>query len=63
MSKHYTLIGSRETPEEVLTLMTDVSAVLAKKGWTGRYGGAGGADKCLEVGCEEYPHMMQVFLP
>ncbi len=63
ITKHYTLIGSRDTPEEVLTLMTNVSTVLAKKGWIGRSGGAGGADKCLEIGCEEYSHMMQVFLP
>ncbi|AUR84882.1 hypothetical protein NVP1063O_215 [Vibrio phage 1.063.O._10N.261.45.C7] len=61
--KYYTLIGSRETPEEILELMTEASRKLAWSGWTGRSGGAGGADKCLEYGCEDLPDMMEVFLP
>lgn len=61
--RYYTLIGSRETPEEILKLMTEASRKLALSGWTGRSGGAYGADKCLEHGCTDTPEMMEVFLP
>lgn len=68
--KPYTLIGSRQTPDEFLTLMTSIALVLMKKGYTGRSGAADGCDSCLEeayelfVGQEGHcAEAMEVFLP
>lgn len=63
MNKYYTLIGSRETPPEIQELMVATARKLAKQGWVGRSGGADAADKCLEIGCKDLPHLMEVFLP
>jgi len=60
--KYYTLIGSRETPEDILNLMTKAAKVLSEQRWIGRSGGADGADKCLEVGCCD-PSLMEIYLP
>lgn len=57
--KYYTLIGSRETPDDMLTLMTKTAKVLSEQGWIGR---SGGADKCLEKGCCDTT-LMEVYLP
>jgi hypothetical protein len=52
--KPYTLIGSRVTPQDILDLMTKVVTKLCSLGYTGRSGGADGADSCLEAGCKIY---------
>lgn len=46
--KYYTGIGSRETPEEILELMKNISFILNDKGYTLRSGGADGADSAFE---------------
>jgi hypothetical protein len=48
--RYYAGIGSRETPEEILALMTRVGKGLMRKGYVLRSGGAEGADKAFEVG-------------
>lgn len=48
--KYYAGIGSRNTPKDILELMTKVAAKLEKAGWTLRSGGAVGADKAFEKG-------------
>lgn len=48
--KYYTGIGSRETPSEILALMTKVGQKLASEGWCLRSGGAEGADTAFEEG-------------
>lgn len=48
--KTYAGIGSRETPPEILKLMTEIARVLEQKGWTLRSGGAPGADLAFEHG-------------
>ena len=48
--KHYTGVGSRETPPEILELMTKVARMLARGQWTLRTGGAVGADQAFELG-------------
>lgn len=48
--KFYAGIGSRETPEDVLKLMTRISRGLYKEGYTLRSGGAQGADSAFEIG-------------
>ena len=70
----YTLIGSRETPPEILTLMTKFAYKAALQGYTVRSGGAGGADTCAEEGVLQYlkdynqyskvaEDLMEIYLP
>lgn len=47
----YAGIGSRETPKEILELMTLAAKAFADKGFTLRSGGAIGADVAFEKGC------------
>lgn len=56
---YYTGIGSRETPFEILTLMTRIAQRLAARGWTLRSGGADGADSAFERGAGD----KQIYLP
>lgn len=48
--KPYTGVGSRETPIEILGLMSVLGYYLAKDGYTLRSGGAPGADTAFEAG-------------
>lgn len=50
MRKYYAGIGSRETPDDVLELMTRIGRGLMKKGYKLRSGGAKGADSAFEKG-------------
>lgn len=52
MSKIYTGIGSRETPPDILELMTKIARFMFKQGFTLRSGGADGADSAFEAGAE-----------
>lgn len=67
--KPYTMIGSRKTPENVLRLMAEIAYRLAAKGYSGRSGGADGADTALEIGVTKYIKEtgnkadMEVYLP
>lgn len=61
--KFYTGIGSRETPESFLKLMEDIGEYLALRGWTLRSGGADGADKAFEKGCDKAKGDKEIFLP
>ena len=51
--KFYTGIGSRETPQKILEVMTQLGLELAANNWTLRSGGAEGADTAFESGCNE----------
>jgi hypothetical protein len=46
----YTGVGSRETPDEVLALMTNIAQRLWLEGWVLRSGAAPGADTAFEGG-------------
>ena len=48
--KFYTGVGSRETPDDILKMMTRLGKKLASEGWTLRSGGAVGADAAFEFG-------------
>ena len=48
--KYYTGIGSRNTPQDVLTLMRKIGYKMAIMGYTLRSGGAEGADKAFTDG-------------
>lgn len=62
MSKHYAGIGSRETPQPICSLMTQVAEKLEGEGWILRSGGAAGADSAFEAGVSN-PEKMEIFLP
>lgn len=49
--KFYAGIGSRETPGEILSIMTALASKLEKYGWILRSGHADGADMAFEKGC------------
>ena len=51
--KTYAGIGSRETPNNICREMYDIGFKLARKGYTLRSGGADGADKAFEFGCDD----------
>lgn len=55
----YAGIGSRETPANVLKLMTRVATRLAARGYTLRSGGCDGADIAFEQGATS----KEIFLP
>lgn len=58
----YAGIGSRETPPEVLELMTQLAGRLEQEGWLLRSGGAPGADSAFEVGVRD-PRNRAIYLP
>lgn len=57
----YAGIGSRETPRDVLDLMTRIAERLDVEGWTLRSGGADGADTAFEKGAVNQEP--EIFLP
>ena len=63
MSKVYTGIGSRETPQEVIEQMEILGIRLAQRGYTLYSGGADGADSAFERGCDLAGGAKQIFLP
>lgn len=63
MSIYYTGIGSRETPAEVAQMMVKIGAICAKKGFILRSGGADGADKAFENGCDKIGGQKEIYLP
>lgn len=62
MLRHYAGIGSRETPQPICSLMTQVAEKLEGEGWILRSGGAAGADSAFEAGVSN-PENMEIFLP
>ena len=48
----YTGIGARKTPGDILNAMVQVGEHMAKEGHTLRSGGAQGADRAFEIGCD-----------
>jgi len=55
-------IGSRETPESELILLTRIGAAVEKRDGRGRSGGAGGADLAFERGFSD-PRNIDVIVP
>ena len=58
----YAGIGSRETPPEVLSLMTQLAGRLEQEGWLLRTGDAYGADRAFMTGVQD-PKKRAVYLP
>ncbi len=57
--KYYTGIGSRDTPKEILEIMTKFAVILEKEGYTLRSGGATGADEAFAKDVSN----KEIFLP
>ncbi len=57
--KYYTGIGSRETPLDLQTLMTQLAITLSSDNWVLRSGGAEGADSAFEAGAS----LKRIYLP
>ncbi|UZV39795.1 hypothetical protein [Xanthomonas virus PB119] len=62
-NKIYAGIGSRETPDAILEVMTSIGYNLAQKGWGLRSGHAPGADQAFEAGCIRAEGLMEIYLP
>jgi len=61
MNKYYAGIGSRRTPENILSDMIKIGYWLAKRDWTLRSGGADGADIAFEHGCDTIKGKKEIF--
>ena len=59
----YTGIGSRDTPENVLSTISVLANYLAVAGWCLRSGGAIGADTAFENGCDLVKGAKEIYLP
>lgn len=60
MEKYYAGVGSRRTPNHILTLMACLARALRYEGWVLRSGHADGADQAFEAGAA---HVAELFLP
>jgi hypothetical protein len=59
----YAGIGSRQTPDHVLTMMSTLGSYLAGLGWTLRTGGAQGADQAFQRGAASARGDIELYLP
>lgn len=57
----YTGVGSRETPNKVIDLMYRIAKFLAERNWILRSGGAVGADKAFENGCDNVNGKKEIY--
>lgn len=60
---HYTGIGSRETPDNILIKMKRIACDAAGDGLILRSGGADGADLAFENGCDMVQGEKEIYLP
>lgn len=63
MTKYYTGVGSRLTPNKILDVIEELAASLALEQWVLRSGGANGADAAFEEGCDSVGGLKEIFLP
>lgn len=59
--KHYTGVGSRETPADIVELMHRLGEKLADEQWTLRTGGAVGADQAFELGWVRHVQKVPIY--
>lgn len=60
---YYAGIGSRETPQDILNWFTAIGKYLSDKEYTLRSGGADGADKAFETGCDKVNGKKEIYIP
>lgn len=63
MNKYYSGVGSRETPLEIGYIMSQIAYKLAKQNYILRSGGALGADKFFEYGCDAAKGKKEIYRP
>ena len=63
MIKKYAGIGSRNTPMNILNIMTGIAYHFSKYDVVLRSGGAHGADTAFEEGCDQSNGKKEIFLP
>lgn len=61
--RYYAGIGSRRTPNNVLAIMSEFAVKAANRGFVLRSGGANGADKAFEAGCDLVGGKKEIYLP
>lgn len=61
--KYFAGIGSRATPPDILLKMQEIAKFLTQKGYVLRSGGAEGADKNFEIGCDAVGGEKEIYLP
>jgi hypothetical protein len=61
MKKYYSGVGSRSTPDEIMTLMGDIAMKLSENGYILRSGAADGADSAFEKGVTN-PSKKEVYI-
>lgn len=61
--KYITIIGSRNTPENICNFITEIAKEFAQEGWTVRSGGANGADLAGELGVNLVGGKKEIYLP
>ena len=61
--KYYSGVGARATPNNILDIINRLSFVLAQKGYVLRSGGAEGADKAFEAGCDAAQGNKKIYIP
>lgn len=61
--KYVTLVGSRETPLDLIPVIKEICSVLVEHKYTGRSGGADGADSMFEAAMNDAGGIMEVYLP
>lgn len=63
--RFWTGIGSRDTPADILELMSRIGTYMAERGFSLRSGGASGADLAFERGviASTQPKLMDIYLP
>lgn len=59
----YTGVGSRQTPETILSCIGDLGRKLAQQNWVLRSGGTLGVDAAFERGCDQAQGKKEIFLP
>lgn len=62
-NRFYAGIGSRITPQRVISQMELLAAFAANNSWVLRSGAADGADSAFERGCDSVNGEKQIFLP
>lgn len=60
---YYAGIGSRETPQSILSMFRTLAGRLAIKGAVLRSGRADGADSAFEAGCADVNGKSEIFIP
>lgn len=63
MITYYAGIGARDTPPLICSYMEQIGSWLAEEGWILRSGGADGADRAFEKGCDLAGGRKEIFLP